>query len=67
MRATPNLFGLPTATTGFNSQEYSDSLKLYEKTVVSSIRDIIKEAINRILGTKEALIITPFNISFNNE
>lgn len=64
MRATPNLFGLPTDTTGFNSQEYSDALKLYEKTVIDPIRDIIKEAIDRVLNTEDAITIVPFSINF---
>ena len=69
MRATPNLFGLPTATTGFNSQEYSSAMKLYERTVVDPIRDAIKESISRVIGVDDAITFTPFTISFddNNE
>lgn len=67
MRATPNLFGLPTATTGFNSQEFSDALKLYEKTVVDPIRDIIKESIDKVTGVEDSITITPISISFNEE
>lgn len=67
MRATPNLFGLPTATTGFNSQEFSDALKLFEKTVVDPIRDEIKEAIDKVTGIEDSITITPISISFNTE
>ena len=67
MRATPNLFGLPTATTGFNSQEFSDALKLYEKTVVDPIRDVIKECIDKVTGVEDSITITPISISFNEE
>ena len=66
MRATPNLFGLPTATTGFNSQEYSAALKLYEKSVIDPIRDIIKEAIDKALGIKGCITIAPFSIKFED-
>lgn len=66
MRATPNLFGLP-ATTGFNTQEYSAAEKLYEKTVIDPIRDIIRESIDRVTLCKDAISITPFSISFDNE
>lgn len=67
MRATPNLFGLPTATTGFNSQEYADAFKLYEKTVIEPVRDVIKESIDKVLNIKDSIKIIPFSIQFNNE
>ena len=67
LRATPNLFGLPDATSGFNSQEYSAAIKLYEKTVIDPLRDQIKEAIDRVAGMKDAITITPIAISFDNE
>lgn len=65
MRATPNLFGLPTATTGFNSQEYADAFKLYEKTVIEPVRDIIKESLDKVLNIKNSIKIIPFTIMFN--
>ena len=63
-RATPNLFGLPNATTGFNSQEYSDSFKLYNKTVVKPLQDKICDIISEIYGIDGAIEIKPFNITF---
>lgn len=63
MRATPALFGLPNATNGFSTNEYKDSYKLYEKTVVQSIRDILKEAVEKVIG-KDSIEITPFKITF---
>lgn len=67
MRATPNLFGLPTASTGFNAQEYEGAMKLYERTVVSPIRDIIIESISKVTGVENAVEITPIMIDFSNE
>ena len=67
MRATPNLFGLPTATTGFNSQEYSAAIKLYEKNVVDPIRDVIKECIDKVTGVENCISITPISINFKEE
>lgn len=64
MRCTPNLMGLPTATTGFNAQEYSSAFKLYQKTVIQPIQDIIVNAINRVIG-KNAISIVPFQINFD--
>lgn len=66
LRTTPALMGLPSATTGFNSQEYSSAYKLYQKTVISPLQDLILETINKILGTVNAVTITPFKINFDN-
>lgn len=63
MRCTPNLMGLPTATTGFNSQEYSSAFKLYQKSVIQPIQDKIVRAINGVIG-KNAIAIVPFQIIF---
>lgn len=66
MRCTPNLMGLPTATTGFSSQEYASAFKLYNKTVITPIQDIIKEAICKVLG-EDAISFIPFAIKFEEE
>lgn len=63
MRCTPNLMGLPTATTGFNSQEYSSAFKLYQKSVIQPIQDKIVRSINKVIG-KNAISIVPFQIIF---
>lgn len=63
MRCTPNLMGLPTATTGFNSQEYSSAFKLYQKSVIQGIQDHIVKALNKVIG-KGAVSIVPFQIRF---
>lgn len=67
MRCTPNLMGLPTETTGFNSQEYADSFKLYQKTVIQGIQDILVESVGKIFNDKNAISIVPFTISFEKE
>lgn len=66
-RTTPNLMGLPTATTGFNSQEYSSAFKLYQKTVIKPIQDIITENINKTLGLVDGVEIKEFKIVFEEE
>lgn len=66
MRLTPNLLGLPTQTTGFNSQEYSDAFKLYEKTVIDPMRDTIVSVISKVTGVENAISFVPFSITFNN-
>ena len=61
-RATPNLFGLPTDTTGFNEQEFNESFKLYNKTVVKPVQTNILNAVNSVLG-ENTVIIKPFTLN----
>lgn len=67
MRCTPLLFGLPNASNGFSTQEYSDSFKLYQKTVVSPIQDMVLESFSEITGTEDGIHIVPFSIDFSAE
>jgi hypothetical protein len=62
-RATPNLFGDPSSTTGFNSQEYMESFSLYNKTVVHPIQNAIIEAFNKIMNTDNSITIIPFSLN----
>lgn len=64
-KATPNLFGLPTASTGFNSQEHQDAYSLYYKLVVFPIQKQITEDLGMIIGTN--VIIEPFSIDLDNK
>lgn len=59
--ATPNLFGLPTST-GFNSEEYAESFKLYNRTHVVPVQTLICNAYAAILGVEDAVEITPFSL-----
>lgn len=63
-RCTPNLFGLPTETTGFNSQEYKDAYALFSTTVIKPIQKIIIKALNDILG-EGSVEIKPFTVTFS--
>lgn len=47
-RAQPQLFGTDPDRTGFNSQEYQESFKLFKKTVVAPIQTEIETAFARI-------------------
>ena len=53
--ATPNLFGLPTATTGFSEQEYNQAYNLYNKMTLDPIKDSIKRALNKIFSMPDAI------------
>lgn len=61
-RATPNLFGDPSASTGFNEQEYESSFKLYNRTVVRPIQAEIVDSFDKILGVKGSVEVTPFTL-----
>lgn len=65
-QATPNLFGLPSATTGFNSQEYQGAYKLYEKAKIVPTQKEIVRILDKILGTKNCITIEPYIIDFGD-
>lgn len=64
-RATPNLFGFPNQTTGFNAQEYAEAFKLYNRTVVRPIQNAIVDAFDKIFGQAGSITIEPFSIEGN--
>lgn len=66
-RATPNLFGLPTATTGFSQQEYDSAFKLYNRTCVKPAQKAIIDVFDKIYGVKGSIIIKPFSLENKNE
>ena len=63
-RATPNLFGLPTAT-GFSNEEYMEALKLYNRTAVRPIQIILVRVIKAITG--KDITIVPFTLEDKKE
>lgn len=64
-RATPNLFGLPSETTGFNAQEYSQAFKLFQKTVIRPMQKEIERVFAKIFNDENAIHIQPFTITFD--
>ena len=63
-RATPNLFGLPTAT-GFSNEEYMEAFKLYNRTAVRPIQTILVRVIKAITG--KDITIVPFTLEDKKE
>lgn len=61
-RANENLFGIPTAS-GFNSEEYEASFKLFNRTVVRPMQQSICYAFDRIIGMDNSLSIDPFSLT----
>ena len=63
-RAQPQLFGTDPERTGFNSQEYAESFKLFKKTVVAPIQTEIETAFAKIEPTL-AFKLNEFEIDFD--
>lgn len=65
-RATPNLFGIPTDSLGFSSEEYESAFKLFNRTQVRPRQRKIADAFERIYG-RPAVQIIPFSIEASTE
>lgn len=67
-RATPLLFGLVSdANTGFSTDEFEQSFKLYNRTMVRPAQRIIADAFDKIYGAKGVLTIKPFSLESDTE
>lgn len=66
MRATPALFGLPNATNGFSTNEYRDSFKLFNRTVIKPVQDMLIRELDKIFGISNSITIKPFTINFED-
>ena len=60
-RANGNLFGIPTAS-GFNSEEYAEAFKLFNRTQIVPVQKRIADAFDRVCGEQGVLTITPFTL-----
>lgn len=66
--ANPNLFGCASeGSTGFNSEEYEQSFKLYNRTRVRPIQNRLCDAFDRAFGEAKSMTIAPFSINDNSE
>lgn len=62
-RAIPLLFGLTSeANTGFSTEEFEQSFKLYNRTQIQPIQRTICDAYDKIYGQKGVLTIRPFSM-----
>ena len=61
-RAIPVLFGLMTETTGFSEQEFNEAFKLYNRTQIKPVQNVICDTFNKIFSCENAVEITPFTI-----
>lgn len=61
-RCSQQLFGFTTEGTAFNSQEFDEAFKLYNKTCVVPMQDDITRAFNKILGLENSLTFDTFTL-----
>ena len=65
-KANPNLFGIPTESLGFSSEEYESAFRLFNRTLVRPIQKKIADAYDKIYGKKGVMTITPFSLDENS-
>lgn len=67
-RAQPLLFGLNSdVSTGFSTDEFEQSFKLYNRTQVRPVQRMIADAFDKVFGTKGVLTIKPFTLNNDAE
>ncbi len=67
-RAIPLLFGLTSeANTGFSTEEFEQSFKLYNRTQIQPVQRLICDAYDKIYGQKGVLTIVPFSMGGDTE
>lgn len=67
-RAIPLLFGLISeANTGFSTEEFEQSFKLYNRTQIQPVQRMICDAYDKIYGQRGVLTIRPFSLSGDTE
>ena len=62
-RAIPLLFGLTSeVNTGFSTEEFEQSFKLYNRTQIQPVQRMICDAYDKIYGQRGVLTIRPFSL-----
>ena len=50
LHATPSLFGDPSHSTGFSSNEYDEAYKVFKKMTLKPLCAVVEQGINKIMG-----------------
>ncbi len=66
LRLSPLLCGMGIEETGFSTAEFSDSHRLYERTVAEPNRKKIEDMIDDMIMIEDGVKIIPFTIQFDN-
>ena len=63
-RCSPILFGVDQEKTGFNANEYMETFKIFNKTMIEPRQKIISETFDKIFEVENCIQIKPFAINF---
>lgn len=66
-RCSPILFGIDQEKTGFNANEYAETFRLFNKTVIEPLQKKIVKVFDKIFGQKGSIYIESFKINFDKE
>lgn len=67
-RASPLLFGMVSdVNTGFSTDEFEQSFKLYNRTMIRPAQRLIGDAFDKIYGANGVLTIKPFSLEGETE
>lgn len=67
-RAIPLLFGLTSeANTGFSTDEFEQSYKLYNRTQIRPVQRLIGDVYDKIYGVQGVITFRPFSLESDNE
>lgn len=66
-RANPNLFGIPTESLGFSSEEYESAFRLFNRTMIRPVQRMIADAYDKIYGMAGVMTIMPFSLDESTE
>lgn len=66
-RCTPNILGIPTETTGFNSEEYAGAFKIFTRSFIQPIQKTICSIVDGIFGKEDCIKIEPYTIDFEED
>lgn len=65
-RANPNIFGIATEGTGFSGEEYENTFKLFNRTMIRPVQRLLCDTFACIFG-EEVLEIKPFTLESEGE
>ncbi len=66
-RMIPQVCGIMSVSTGFNTQEFQEAFKLVNRTVVRPVQMKIADAFDKVFQTQGSITIEPFSIENNDE
>lgn len=66
-RCSPLLMGITNKTNGFSTQEYGDTFKIFNRSVILPYQKTICAIIDDILGKENTIIIDPYTLDMSDD